>query len=204
MNTQEQLLPTDFDSMVAAMLRTNQTQGMTVYQHGQSVYETLEAFKNHLKGQALPKGLWRLPAWLERFGDKIVENLHDDAVLQFYTLYHDCGKPYCLTVDEDGKRHFHDHAKVSSEVWLSVGGDSVVGNLIKWDMDVHICSATEIAQKLQSEWSCKDSVSLLLVALSEIHSNARIFGGVDSLSFKSKFKHLDRRGNQICKHWFSK
>ena len=40
--------------------------------------------------------------------------------------------------------------------------------------------------------------SLLLSGLAEVHSNASLFGGVDSTSFKIKWKQIDRRGRQAC------
>jgi hypothetical protein len=46
---------------------------------------------------------------------------------------------------------------------------------------------------------CKDpkmACTLLLSALAEVHSNANMFGGIDSTSFKIKWKHLDKRGKK--------
>ena len=40
---------------------------------------------------------------------------------------------------------------------------------------------------------------LLFAALSEIHSNASMFGGIESTSFKMKWKQLNKRGNAIIK-----
>jgi hypothetical protein len=42
-------------------------------------------------------------------------------------------------------------------------------------------------------------MTLLVAALAEIHSNAQLFGGIESVSFKSKWKNWDRRGKQIMK-----
>ena len=47
-----------------------------------------------------------------------------------------------------------------------------------------------------------EAISLLLVALSEIHANAEMFGGIESTSFKIKWKQIDKRGNAICKLLF--
>ena len=42
-------------------------------------------------------------------------------------------------------------------------------------------------------------MSLLLAGLAEIHSNAEMFGGLDSVSFKIKWKQINKRGKAICK-----
>lgn len=44
-----------------------------------------------------------------------------------------------------------------------------------------------------------ETLTLLVTSLCEIHANADMFGGIESSSFKIKFKQLDRRGNQIIK-----
>lgn len=193
--------PANFDSMVAAMLKCEQMTGQTIYQHGQSVAKHLEALIAFLKnGSQLDD--WRVPTWLTQYGGSILRHLHDEETLYAYVLYHDCGKPYCLYVDETGKRHFPNHAEVSQRIWLFVGGNETVGHLISQDMVIHLASADEINTKLTSEWSCEDAVTLLLTALSELHSNARMFGGIESASFKVKWKQVDRRGKQICKALF--
>lgn len=194
--------PLDFDQMVAAMLKTEQTKGMSVYQHGQSVADHVAELLGYLRGQNEISSRWRLPDWLSSYRSQILNNLHEDSVINLYALYHDCGKPYCLQVDEAGRRHFLNHAKVSQQIWSHVGGDETVGHLIGNDMVLHTATAEEIASKLETEWSCEDSVTLLISALSEIHSNAKMFGGLETVSFKSKWKQIDRRGRQLCRRWF--
>jgi hypothetical protein len=29
-----------------------------------------------------------------------------------YQIMHDCGKPYCITIDEDGRRHFPPYKRI--------------------------------------------------------------------------------------------
>lgn len=194
--------PESFDQMVADMLKTEQFEEFSVYQHGQSVAECLELLKSYLRGDAkLPESRWKLPDWFLRYGPQIIANLHSESDTQLYAIYHDCGKPYCLEYDEQGRRHFPNHAQVSRFVWDSVGGSDTVGHLIENDMVIHTASSQEIAEKLLV-WSREDSLTLLVAALSEIHANAKNFGGIDSTSFKIKFKQVDRRGTQICKFWF--
>lgn len=43
------------------------------------------------------------------------------------------------------------------------------------------------------------AISLLITGLSEIHANASMFGGIESTSFKIKYKQIDSRGKAILK-----
>lgn len=196
-----QPLPKTFDEMVAAMLICEQTKGQSVYQHGQSVWEHLQQLIGHVKGDFGPESLWRLPDWVQKFSPQLLNHLHSEEILELYTTCHDLGKPYCCVTDEAGKRHFPNHAEVSSYVWNSLGGNPIVGKLIANDMVIHTASSEEIEGKLRDEWNCEDSISLLLTAIAEVHANATIFGGTDTISFKSKLKTVDRRGRQICKFY---
>lgn len=195
-------MPNNFDEMVADMLKCEQTQGQSVYQHGQSVqnhfFELIHALE-HNDEDTLKK--WRIPKWLLECKDCILSNLHKTEKIELYTLFHDCGKPYCRYVDDNGKVHFPNHAEVSRCVWEHVGGDEIVGRLIGDDMFIHIATAEEIDCKFD-EWNNCDAITLLIAALAEVHSNAKMFGGIQSNSFKSKWKKIDRRGNQICKRLF--
>ena len=195
-------LPTNFDEMVAAMLRCEQTSGQSVYQHGQSVCSHFLDLVDYIKGDySLSDDRWRVPDWLKDYGEELIAHLHNDEVVREYTTYHDCGKPYCRT-QEDGVVRFPNHAEASAFIWDHVGGNPIVGRLIRDDMVLHTASADEIAKKIDKEWSLQDTCTLLLVSMAEIHSNARLFGGIDSVSFKMKWKQLERRGKQICKHCF--
>ena len=195
------ILPTNFEEMAAAMLTCEQTQGQSVYQHGVSVRQHFFELIDSLENDHSLDG-WRIPQWIHTYRDQILANLHDSETISNYTLYHDCGKPYCREVDDEGRVHFPNHAEISRDVWMNVGKDETVGLLIANDMIIHTATADEINQKLTIEWSIKDSITLLIAAIAEIHSNAKMFGGIESNSFKSKWKKIDRRGKQICKHYF--
>jgi hypothetical protein len=179
------------------MKTCEQTAGQTVWEHGISVHEHT---KRIISGET--DGM-RIPDWFLENREKIISNLHTVAVIHNYTLYHDCGKSYCRVVDDNdnGKVHFPDHATVSGATYLSATGDQVVSNLIHYDMAIHTSNAEEIG-KLCQEWGVQNSMTLLVVALAEIHSNARLFGGTDTISFKSKIKNWDRRSKQIFKTFF--
>lgn len=193
----------NWDTVNREMLKTEQTKGQTVFQHGQSVWEYVQDLLNYMKGGVAQKS-WRIPAWLENYKDDILANIHDEWTFSNYARFHDCGKPYCKTVDDDGQAHFPDHAETSSYVWMKLDGNETVGNLIRWDMVLHTSSADDIKRYIEQKWNIKDAITLLVAALAELHSNASMFGGIESVSFKSKWKKLDRRGKQLCKHYFEK
>ena len=192
------LLQRDINQVVIDMIKCPQTSTQSVYQHGQSVNFHLIELLSHLKNETSLEN-WKLPDLFKKHGKQILENLHCEEILNQYAVFHDIGKPYCIEYDSDGKKHFPNHAQVSKEIWLSTGGNEIVGNLIGWDMDIHTLSSEEIAKRCSEEWTREDAFSLLITSLVEIHSNAKLFGGLESVSFKSKFKTVERRGNQICK-----
>jgi len=179
----------------------SQTQGQSVMGHGESVKDYVFDLINQLEGGE-PIYEWRLPDWLESYREEILTSLYPKDVISEYAIYHDCGKPYCHVVDGDGRSHFPNHALVSKSVYLEIGKDLTVANLIGWDMAFHTCKADEIDWLCKNRWCQSDAITLLITALSEVHSNSRMFGGIESSSFKSKWKTIKRRGNQVCKHYF--
>jgi hypothetical protein len=68
-----------------------------------------------------------------------------------------------------------------------------IGRLIEMDMDLHKLKADGVAEFSQRP----EAATLLLVALAEIHANAELFGGIESTSFKIKWKQIDKRGKAI-------
>jgi hypothetical protein len=111
---------------------------------------------------------------------------------------HDCGKPYCITIDEDGRRHFPDHANVSRDTFSKISNNKIVADLISKDMVFHTIKSDEVEEFLNSN-SLQTVLTLLVTSLCELHSNASMFGGIESTSFKIKYKQLDKRGNQVLK-----
>lgn len=178
-----------------AMQSCEQAPGLSVLRHGVLVSQHYRDLVGHLRdGQPL-RLAWRLPDWI--VDPVLLERLPDDEIMGRYHIYHDCGKPYCLSVDGNGRRHFPDHAAVSQRIWLEIGGEAEVGDLIAQDMDIHLLKAAgvpEFAERPQA-------AALLLTGLSEVHANAAMFGGMESTSFKMKWKQLDRRGRALLKIW---
>jgi hypothetical protein len=179
--------------IIEAMKACEQTSGLNVLQHGESVRDFYLDLKQHiLEGKPL-KHPWRIPAWA---GQKELWALTlDDQALAEYQIFHDCSKPFCRTVDEEGRAHFPNHAALSEQIWLQAGGNPLSARLMGMDMDIHLLSG----EGIQQFCSQPEAASLLLTGLSEIHSNAQMFGGIESTSFKMKWKHIDRRGKQIAK-----
>lgn len=178
-------------SLIAAMSSCEQTRGMTILQHGEMVRDYYADLLDHLTRGAPLIFEWRLPEWATR--PEVLAALPSREIMGEYHLFHDCGKPFCRTVDEDGRQHFPDHANVSKAIWLRHGGDQKIGDLIGMDMDAHLLKADDIPEFASRPQAC----ALLLTALAEIHANASMFGGIESTSFKIKWKHLDKRGRQV-------
>lgn len=174
-----------------------QTNTQSVYQHGESVRNRMFQLIQILKTGDIV-GNWKLPDWIVTYRTKLLEKLCSEEIIEEYTTFHDCGKPYCLTHDSNGKRHFPNHAEVSYNTWLSAGGSEQAAKLMQMDMMIHQMKASDIDEFITRP----EAITLLLAGLSEIHSNAEMFGGIDSESFKIKWNQINKRGKAICKKLF--
>lgn len=179
------------ERLVAAMQECRQTPTQTVLEHGNSVWDHFGQLLDHIaNGTALPDW-WRVPQWT--YTPDLLKRLLPLDVVEQYIRMHDCAKPLVLQIDDDGRRHFPGHAAASEQLWLSIGGDRVAARLMGMDMDAHLLKA----EGIQEFADRPEAVTLLLTAIAEVHSNALLFGGVDSDSFKIKAKHLEKRGRQV-------
>lgn len=217
-----------WEILFSDMENCEQTKGQSVRQHGESVwswYKTLNeilayGYNDPSNDKLAGKEKFRLPKWWADYEEDLAWERHSSNIALWYTTMHDCGKPYCKIVGEDGRYHFPEHARKSHEVWdrmitiyphetlnIRAYGESektkgqIVGELILNDMKIHTIKAGEI-DALIEDLGPRSVVTLLLVAICEIHSNAEMFGGIDSNSFKIKWKQIDRRGKAICKKLF--
>ena len=148
--------------------------------------------------QKLLRGDWaqlKIPEWLVTSHETITNAQLNVKIVKDYIIYHDCGKHLCETHDEKGV-HYPDHANVSANYCLENGGDPLVANLIRNDMFFHTCTAQELED---STLSVQELATLLMASLAEIHANAQMFGGLESQSFKIKYKQIDRRGKAFFK-----
>lgn len=149
---------------------------------------------NHLRTNDPLHYEWRLPDWI--YDPILLKNLPSDETLNLYTLYHDCGKPYCIEYDENGRRHFPNHAEQSYKIFNQYFDNEISADLIRRDMDFHLLKAIDLPKFSEQQYS----TVLILSALAEIHSNSIMFGGMDSISFKIKWKHTNKRGRQIINY----
>jgi hypothetical protein len=179
------------------MRACEQTAGQTILEHGLSVWSYLDELLRFLNGEPLDETRWRVPKWLLEHRELLKSWTLPRELLREYAIYHDCGKPRCKETDAEGRVHFPDHAEVSYRTWLEIGGSPDVAFLIRNDMKMHTMNSEECASFLR-ETDPRFSASLLLSALAEVHSNASLFGGIDSTSFKIKSKRIDQRGKQVC------
>ena len=180
--------------VVNDMSQAEQFKQVSILEHGEAVWKRFIDLKGVLQGKG-SKLQWFLPDWIEEYKNTLLKNLMDDFIIEKYTIFHDCGKPYCLTTDETGKRHFINHAEVSKKTYLAkCGSDTNIAQLIGMDMDVHLLKTDKVVEFAGR----KEAATLLLAGLAEIHANAEACGGFDSDSFKIKLKHLTKKGKAIC------
>lgn len=167
------------------MMECTQSKGQTILEHGEAVSNR---YKDLLGKQEME---WKLPDWVDlEFFKPLIP---PDEIMELYHIYHDCGKPYCRIVDEEGKQHFPDHAKISASVWRVHGGSEHIAELILRDMDMHLLKPADASSYDRLDLA----PALLLTALSELHANAEMFGGIESTSFKIKWKSLNKVGRNI-------
>jgi hypothetical protein len=101
-----------FEQVIEDMSACEQTQGMNVLEHGQLVNLYYQDLITHLETGAPLMYQWRLPEWVTDFKSTILKEVYSAETMNAYQIMHDCGKPYCLIVDNEGKRHFPNHAQV--------------------------------------------------------------------------------------------
>jgi hypothetical protein len=170
-----------------------QTESQSVLEHGISVKNYLMDLLDHLEQGTALKYEWKLPEWIYEEKEFILRNLANRKTLKLYTSMHDCGKPLCIEIDPEGKRHFPNHAQVSYETFIKFYDDPIAADLILHDMDIHTLKSEGVEEFSKNP----HAITLLITGLAEIHSNAKMFGGIDSTSFKIKHKCISKRGKQI-------
>lgn len=175
------------------MEQTYQMENLNVLQHGQMVWKYYQKLLNNDTDDM------RIPNWFSQYRTQILANLYSQNMIQEYTIYHDIGKIVTISIDENGKRHFPNHAVASESMWLEMGGDPTIARLMGLDMIFHTETAEQIIERnLDIKMIC----TLMLAALAELHANANMFGGIKSESFCIKFKKLEKRAKKICQHYF--
>lgn len=179
------------------MRACQQTDSQSVYQHGVSVRDHIFQLINYLDTGIISDDC-KLPDWIYKYRIQIKGKLLPKEIIDQYAVFHDCGKPYCITLDLNGKRHFPDHAEASYHTWLRANGNEQIAKLIRWDMKIHTIKAVDLEEFCQHP----EAITLLLAGLAEVHSNAKMFGGTQSESFKIKYNQINKRGKAICYRLF--
>jgi hypothetical protein len=106
--------------------------------------------------------------------------------IELYHINHDCGKPYCIEYDADGKAHYPNHSEVSYKVFLERYDEPEFAEMIRHDMGFHKLKGEELEQHCKLPFADH----LYATAWAELFANAEIFGGFESESFKIKKKKL--------------
>lgn len=123
--------------------------------------------------------------------------------MELVHVYHDCGKPFCCSKDEEGKQHFPNHAEISAQIFKdivlpvsSIQSKVITAeeltNYVKYDMYFHSTPMPEIRQKLESI-SGREFVfycTLWLTSYAEVIANKQMFDDDNQVSFKIKQKKL--------------
>lgn len=118
-------------------METEQTKDVSILQHGLQVCDKL--FSLIIPAPNSDVTEIKFPNWLVENKTFILENLPSEYILRKYAIFHDVGKPYCLEHDEEGKRHFPNHAEYSFQKYLELfPNEKEIAELIRNDMVVHI------------------------------------------------------------------
>ena len=174
--------------MLEKMKNTEQMEGLTIHEHGLSVNE---AYKDLI--YRLENKIEAVDPLLQELYVLLKDKVYGNEILYRYQEFHDCGKPYCLFIDDQGKKHFPEHEKVSAEIWRKVfPEEKEIAELIEHDMDFHTLKGEDI-DKL---WKQNYAPSLYFTAWAEIIANSKMFGGFESTSFKIKKKKLIQAGKK--------
>lgn len=178
------------------MKACEQAKGLSVYQHGIDVANRYRDIYQALHG-APSMYKWAIPDDSFELLSEIAKQALTPKEARTYQVLHDCGKPFCLEIDELGRRHFPDHARISAELYGRLfPDDPQTLGLISKDMLCHTLrgeAADEFARDPQAP-------TLIITAWAELHANAEaLFGGFTSDSFKIKRKALEKITRKIHK-----
>lgn len=170
------------------MQRCEQAPGLNMLQHGQLVHEKYKELIAQLDAHSIEYA--ELHALYEKYG----RTLPPPAVLERYHAYHDCGKHLTLTIGEDGKRRYPDHAEASSRQYAHLfPEDGFTATLIRMDMDFHLMRGEDLLKLCRSPFA----PILYFTAWAEVNANASMFGGKESESYKIKRSRLIQAGKKL-------
>lgn len=182
------MISENYTDLMQSMRNCYQFENVSMYDHGQMVHEAYNKLMAQLDGG---ESVVELPPLVQEIYAKTKHVLAEIPDLLSYHVFHDCGKPACLEIDEQGKRHYPNHAEWSKKQYIEVFGENrTVAELIGADMDFH----TKSGQELIDLWKSPLAPTLYFTAWAEIIANSTMFGGFESVSFKIKKKKLIKAG----------
>lgn len=169
-----------------AMQNCWQSPQETVWQHCQNVSRIyLDLMQNPDK--------YSLPSVIRNNFQKIQANQAPSQIVRDYLEWHDCGKPYCATTIE-GRTSFPNHAAISKDLFLRAGGNPESAKLIGLDMLFH---TTKPAEMKNLTLDTPTLFTLMMSGWAALFSNAQMFGGFESESYKIKASQMTSRCKKI-------
>lgn len=184
-------------ALIRAMRLTPHGEVSDTYLHGVDTWARYRKLCSDIRSHSIDRSA-DLPAWLHEYGAAWLDRQVDPVAMREYLVHHDCGKPFVMSRDAEGRRHFPGHAEASAKIWAQAGGSALACELMAKDMRLHTCTPDEAASMADDPLT----PSLLFAALAELQSNAEsVFGGIDSTSYKIKLKALTRRANALIRAW---
>ena len=192
-----------FEDAILKMSNTPQSSNQSVLEHGISVLTYFNNIRNNIINDPYDDNL-KIPEHLK--SKKFLNYLLDDDIISNYLLFHDIGKPYCITWNDENKKFsFPDHANISSNKFLELSthiDKEQISKLILHDMDFHLLKPNQVEDFIKNTNLTKSELYTLLYAcLSELNSNAVMFGGYDSVSFKIKYKNFEKISKKIINYY---
>lgn len=180
------------------MSTTYQFKNLNILEHGLSVRKHFLNIISDLDNNNHDR--YEFPVLLVQNWNRFKTKLYKPSIMSYYQIYHDCGKPFVLRMDHDGKQHFPGHAEESAkkfeEYFPNLKYTSVVSNLIKHDMIFHSGSAEEIDFFLATQPE-QCYISLWMTSFAELYANKEMFDSSNQTSFKIKYKKLKRILNKF-------
>jgi len=178
------MYPQSKDDLLMDMLECEQRKNVCVLGHGKNVHKNYRKILRQLKGRRNFFPVFELPDFFENpdITQFILKNQLRFQDVREYQIFHDCGKPYCRSVGDDGKVHFKDHEKISAEVARLVKFNPTVISLIENDMLFHKENFSGVIAN-----NVKLHCTLALTAIAELYENSVTF---EEISFKIKRKKI--------------
>lgn len=190
------------EEVIERMKNTFQFQEQSVLQHGESVWKYYQAITDTLNGEDESGLELKIPEDIKYWRDEILNLRYTDDIVKEYCIMHDLGKPYCRTIDEEGKQHFPNHAQVSYDIYCEINDmkdlDKIrISQMILHDMDIHLLKQETFGEFITLDR--RQVITHLLVGLAELLSNSQMFGGYESVGFKIKYKSFEKWTKRILK-----